>query len=170
MLSCVWIFAIPWTVTHQAPQSVRFPKQEYWSGLPFPPLRDLPDPGIELATPLFPAFQVDSLPTEPSRKPSEDTHPKSTVSLPCVILAALQLACWLMWPLDYHQFSCWVMSNSLWPHGQQHTRLSCPSPTLGMYCCSNLCPLSWQCHPAISYSVVPSSPCLLLLEYHVYPH
>ena len=169
MLSCVWIFAIPWTVTHQAPQS-EISQARILEWVTISSSKGSSRSGIKLATPLFPAFQVDSLPTEPSRKPSEDTHPKSTVSLPCVILAALQLACWLMWPLDYHQFSCWVMSNSLWPHGQQHTRLSCPSPTLGMYCCSNLCPLNWQCHPAISYSVVPSSPCLLLLEYRVYPH
>ena len=96
LLSCAQLFAMVWTVALQAPLSMGFFRQEYWSGLPFPPLGDLPDPGIEPATPVFPAFQVDSLPTEPSRKPSEDTHPKSTTSLPCVILAALQLPCWLM--------------------------------------------------------------------------
>ena len=45
------------------------PKQNYWSGLPFPPLEDLPDPGIESAFPVSPALQADSLPTEPSGKP-----------------------------------------------------------------------------------------------------
>ena len=40
--------AIPWTVAHQAPLSLEFSRQEYWSGLPFPPPGDLPDPGIEL--------------------------------------------------------------------------------------------------------------------------
>ena len=44
-------FATPWTVDHQAPLSMRFPRQEHWSGLPFPSPRDLPDPGIEPATP-----------------------------------------------------------------------------------------------------------------------
>ena len=39
--------AIPWTVTHQDPLSMGFFRQEYWSGLPFPPPGDLPDPGIE---------------------------------------------------------------------------------------------------------------------------
>ena len=39
--------AIPWTVARQAPLSMGFPRQEYWSGLPFPPPGDLPDPGIE---------------------------------------------------------------------------------------------------------------------------
>ena len=40
-------FAIPWTVSHQAPLSIEFPRQEYWSGLPFPSPGHLPDPGIE---------------------------------------------------------------------------------------------------------------------------
>ena len=51
MLSCVQLFATPWTVAHQAPLSMAFPRQEYWSGLPFPPPGDLPDPGIEPASP-----------------------------------------------------------------------------------------------------------------------
>ena len=55
------------------------------------------------------------------------------------------------------QFSCSVMSNSLWLHGLQHTRLPCPSPTPGA--CSDSCPLSQWCHPAISFSGPP----LLLL-------
>ena len=56
------------------------------------------------------------------------------------------------------QFSRSVMSNSLQPHGLQHARLPCPSPTLGVY--SNSCPLSQWCHPTISSSVVPFSSCL----------
>ena len=44
-------FVNPWTVAHQAPLSMGFPKQKYWSGLPFPPPGDLPDPGIEAAPP-----------------------------------------------------------------------------------------------------------------------
>jgi len=53
------------------------------------------------------------------------------------------------------QFSCSVMSNSLWPHGLQHTRLTCPSPTPGAY--SNSCPSSQWCHSTISSSVIPCS-------------
>ena len=53
------------------------------------------------------------------------------------------------------QFSPSIMSDSLWPHGLQHTRLPCPSPT--SRACSNSCPLSWWCHPTISSSVVPFS-------------
>ena len=56
------------------------------------------------------------------------------------------------------QFSCSVMSNSLWPHGLQHARPPCPLSTPGIY--SNSCPLSQWCHPAISSSVVPFFSCL----------
>ena len=57
-----------------------------------------------------------------------------------------------------YQFSCSVMSDSLWPHGLQHARLPCLSPT--PRACSNSCPLSLWCHPTISSSVVPLSSCL----------
>ena len=57
-----------------------------------------------------------------------------------------------------YQFSSSAVSNSLRPHGLQHTRLPCLSPTLGT--CSNLCPLSLWCHPSISSSVIPFSSCL----------
>ena len=53
------------------------------------------------------------------------------------------------------QFSCSVVSKSLWPHGLQHARPPCPSPTPGAY--SNSCPLSRWCHPTISSSVIPFS-------------
>ena len=53
------------------------------------------------------------------------------------------------------QFSHSVMYDSLQPHGLQHTRLPCPSPTPGA--CSKSCPSSWWCHPTISSSVVPFS-------------
>ena len=47
-LSCVQLFVAPWTVAHQDPPlSMEFPRQEYWSGLPFPTPEDLPNPGIE---------------------------------------------------------------------------------------------------------------------------
>ena len=51
----------PWTVAHQAPLSMGFSRQEDWSGLPFPPPEDLPDPGTEPTSPASPAWQVDSL-------------------------------------------------------------------------------------------------------------
>ena len=55
------------------------------------------------------------------------------------------------------QFSRSVMSDSLWPHGLQHARPPCPSPT--PRACSNPCPLSQWCHPTISSSVIPFSSC-----------
>ena len=54
----------PWTVAHQAPLSMEFFRQEYWSGLPFPSPGDLPDPGVELGSP---ALQADALPSEPPK-------------------------------------------------------------------------------------------------------
>ena len=61
-------FATLWTVAHQALLSMVFLRQEYWSGLPFPSPEDLPDPGIE---PASPASQVDSFTTETPGKPFE---------------------------------------------------------------------------------------------------
>ena len=65
-LSRVRLFATPWTVAYQALPSIRFSRQEYWSGLPFHSPGDLPDPGIE---PRSPALQADTLPPEPRGKP-----------------------------------------------------------------------------------------------------
>ena len=70
MLSCftrVRLFATLWVIAHHSPLSVGFSRQEYWSGLPFPPPGDLLNPGIE---PASPALQADSLPTEPPRGPN----------------------------------------------------------------------------------------------------
>ena len=71
LLSRVRLFATPWTVAHQAPPSMGFSRQEYWSALPFPSPGDLPDPGIE---PKSPALQADSLTSEPPRKSIPDAN------------------------------------------------------------------------------------------------
>ena len=60
-LSRVPLLVTPWTVARQAPPSMRFSRQEYWSGLPCPPPGDIPNPGIELRSP---ALQADSLPID----------------------------------------------------------------------------------------------------------
>ena len=65
-LSRIRLFVSPWTVAYQAPQSMEFSRQEYWSGLPFPSPGDLPNPGIE---PRPPTLQADTLPSEPPGKP-----------------------------------------------------------------------------------------------------
>ena len=64
-LSLVRLFTTPWTVAYQAPWSMGFSRQEYWSGLPFPFPGDLPNPGIE---PRSPALQTDALLSEPLGK------------------------------------------------------------------------------------------------------
>ena len=66
-LSRVQLFATPWTVAYQAPLLVELSRQEYRSGLPFPSLGDLPNPGIE---PGPTTLQADALPPEPPGKPS----------------------------------------------------------------------------------------------------
>ena len=67
----VWLFVTPWTVAHQAPLSMEFSRQKYFSGLTFPSPGNLPDPGIELRSPIL---WVDSLLTEPPGKPSWNTY------------------------------------------------------------------------------------------------
>ena len=65
--SCVQLFATPWTVAYQVPPSMGFSRQECWSGLPFPSPGDLPDPGIE---PASPALEGGFFTTEPLGKPN----------------------------------------------------------------------------------------------------
>ena len=65
-LSRVQLFATLWTVAHEAPLSMGFSRQEYWSELPFPSPGDLPNSGIE---PESPALQADALPSELPGKP-----------------------------------------------------------------------------------------------------
>ena len=65
-LSHVRLFATPWTVAYQAPLSMEFSRQEYWSGLPFPSPEDLLDPRVK---PGSPTLQADALPSEPPGKP-----------------------------------------------------------------------------------------------------
>ena len=64
-LSRVRLFATPWTLAYQAPPSLGFSRQEYWTGLPFPSPGDLPNPGIE---PGSPVLQADALLSEPPGK------------------------------------------------------------------------------------------------------
>ena len=85
-LSCVRLFATPWTAAHQAPLSMGFSRQEYWSGLPCPPPGDLPNPGVE---PRSPALQVDSLPSKPPGKPMYHTERKSKTCV-CVYIIPIE--------------------------------------------------------------------------------
>ena len=65
LLSFDRLFMTPWTAGYQAPPSMGFSRQEYWSGVPFPSPGDLPNPGIE---PRSPTLQADALPSEPTGK------------------------------------------------------------------------------------------------------
>ena len=68
-LSLSWFWLCdPWTIAYQDPLSVGFPRQEYWSALPFPPPGDLPNRGIK---PASPALQADSVPSEPPGNPKK---------------------------------------------------------------------------------------------------
>ena len=76
----------------------------------------------------------------------------------CVFASSLLTVCSLLL-----LFSCSVVSDSLWPHGLQHARPPCPSPSPGAY--SNSCPLSQWCHPTILSSVIPFSSALNLSQH-----
>ena len=168
-LSHVRLFANPRTVAHQAPLSMGFSWQEYWSGLPFLSPGDLPNPGIE---PRFPALQADAfaLTSEPPGKSGwtlfkiknqsiNSDFIKNQKVLIFVVLLSFEhfeyvlTHCGLAFTFYDRtvQFSCSVMSHSLWPHEPQQTRPPCPSPIPGVY------PNSF---PLIE-SVMPSN-CLIL--------
>ena len=69
-LSRVRLFVTPWTVAHQAPLPMEFSRQEYWSELPFPTPRDIPDLGIKLVSFVLPALIDGFFTTVPSGRPS----------------------------------------------------------------------------------------------------
>ena len=69
LLSRVRLFATPWAVARQVPLSMEFPKQEHWTGLPFLPPANLPDPGIKPISLVSPALAGRLFNTEPPGKP-----------------------------------------------------------------------------------------------------
>ena len=85
-LSRVRVFVTPWTVAHQAPLSMEFSRQEYWSGLPFPSPGDLPDSGIE---PRSPALQAEALTSEAPGKPLVDINYTTEQTKACDFLVIL---------------------------------------------------------------------------------
>ena len=90
LFSHVPLFVTPWTVARQAPLSVVFSRQEYWSVLPRSLPGDLPDPGIEPASPAALALQVSSLPSEPPGAIQNIfTALKSLCTLPIISLPQL---------------------------------------------------------------------------------
>ena len=71
ILSLAWLKLQKRIVAHEAFLAMEFPRQEYWSRLPFSALGDFPDPGIEPMSPESPALQADSLPLAPPGKPKD---------------------------------------------------------------------------------------------------
>ena len=96
--------------------------------------------------------QEDSLPLVLSGKPIKDAY----ICIYSISHETMWLVC--LYIFSSVQFSRSVVSHSLRPHGLQHARPPCPSPTPRVY--SNSCPLSQWCHPTISPSVIPFSSCL----------
>ena len=124
----------PWTIARQVPLSMRFPGQEYWSGLPFPSPGGLLDLGIEF-TSLALRWILHHWATWES--PYRDNN-----NYICIYSV---------------QFSHSVMSNSFRPHELQYARPPYPSPIPKVH--PNSRPLSRWCHPTISSSVIPFSSC-----------
>ena len=74
VFSCFQLFATPWTEAHKAPLSMGFSRQKYWSGLPFPPPGNLPNPGIEPTSPVALALAGEFFTTVPPGKPHGAPH------------------------------------------------------------------------------------------------
>ena len=156
-----------------------FSRQEYWSGLPFPSPGDLPNPGIELRSPaleedthvqLFCNPMNYSLPGSSAHGISqakilewvaisfsrESSGPRDWAHLSGIGRWILyHWATWEAQALYLLLVSRQVVSNSLWPHGLQHTSFPCSSSSPRV--CSNSCPWSWWCYLAISSSAAPFS-------------
>ena len=118
LFSCMRLLETPRTVTHQAPLSMEFSRQEHWSGLPFPSPGDFPDPGIE---PWSPALQADSLPFETPGKS------RSIIALNRIWFIKVEV-----------KVKLFIMSDSLQPYGLYPTRLlrpwDFPGKSIGVDC------------------------------------
>ena len=121
-----------------------FSRQEYWNGFPFPHPGDLSHPGIKSPSPTSAALQAASLPLSHWGSPQYNIQNLKILKYMKMIIMLVQINS--------------VMYNSRWPHGLQHARLPCPSPTPRVD--SNSCPLSRWCRQTISSSLIPFSSCL----------
>ena len=134
---------------------MRFSRQEYWSGLPLPSPVDhvLSKSQTQLSD-----WTDTDTDTEPAIFSVSGFLNKVTSLSQHLISGLLAYGAVSRVSLDSVQFSHSVVSNSLRPHGLQHARLCCPSPTPSA--CSNSCPSSQWCHPTISSSIISFSSCL----------
>ena len=114
-LSRVRLFATPWTVACQAPLSLELSRQEHWSGLPFPPPGDLPNPEIKPANPVSPALQLDSIPPQPLQNTLETLGKASTAWQEISQPRKIPLSLGVSWTCNCH----WC-SYSLAPQKHNH--------------------------------------------------
>ena len=135
---CVWLIVTIWTVALQACLSLVFSRQEYWHGLPCPLLGNLSDLGMEPQSLISLALASWYFTTSTTQEASYTSHQLQQNTYSSCI------------PFNHS-----IVSDSLWPHGLQHNRPPCLSPTPRVY--PNSCPLRRWCHPTISSSVVPFS-------------
>ena len=133
LLSHVRFLVTPWTAAYQAPPSMGFSRQEYWSGVP------LPSPCMQ------------TLRHEWCFK--DGNWLVSKVNCNRFSMGHFGIVFLFQWMAGSVQFSHSAVSNSLRPYEPQHARPPCPSPTPGVY--PNSYPLSWWYHPTISSSIVP---------------
>ena len=130
-----------------------FSRQGYYSGLSCLSPGDLPSPGIKLRSL---ALQVDSLPTQTSGKPKNTgVVSQGLTRVSCIAGGFFNNWATRKAPKRYQFSSVSQSCPTLQPHGLQHSRLPCLSPTAGVY--SNSYPLSRWSHPTISSSVIPFS-------------
>ena len=95
VFSCVWLFASPWTIACQTPLSIGFPRREYWSGLSFPPSRDLPDPVIETVSPVMAGrFFTNEPPGKPSWPPGQMRRKRRSIQMVGKEVRWLGPSCW----------------------------------------------------------------------------
>ena len=116
LLSCSVVsnsFVTSWTVAHQAPLSMRFPRQEYWSRLPFPSPGDLPDPGIK---PTSAALQADSLLCEPPGKPIHHHFCKTPTTIVSTRIQWNNRYKALSWYLGLKTHKPWITSGPIQCH------------------------------------------------------
>ena len=140
-LSHVWSFATPWTVASQAPLSVGFFRQEYWSGLPFPSPGGLPNPGIEITSP---AFSSGFFTTHPPGKPILCVF----LELYCFLDNPVMLAIWSLVPLPF--------LNPVWTSGSSQFTYCWSLAWRILSIKYSLChSLQWQIYPATHYIRIP---------------
>ena len=159
MLSCfshVWLFATLWTVDRQAPLSMGFSRQEYWSGLPCPPPGDLPDPGIEPTSLISPALAGGCFSTSATWE------------------AYIRLQ------FNSVQFSHSVVSDSLQPHESQHATAYYWSKNISgtkqwenprIQCVNEMETITYEklSHDAIFHQTEENPPLLVVFRTHYYP-